>query len=314
MGMISRPLKETIQDMLQVSEFDIEEIREGFSKQVYRIKTKKDRYILYIWRRPLENKLTENQTKGAKYLFPDGFKYFIHNTKLLTDMGIRVPAIIFSGHRDEEDFDYALVECFEGQSYMEYMNKGGDIRTVADKVEVVMEKMASFKRSFYGPPMVNIPFPVPPVQLVFDFYAEELSIAAAIDSEISFLKSDLMYLMERKKNEVTDMDKEEYPLIHGELTPPHVYILENGEIGLIDIEGIKYFDIEYDRAVIHLAYGDAIPVPKYICKEKLEFYTLCLKIGHLSVAADYLAHVDKNHPWFQNVRESCLNELALKVR
>jgi hypothetical protein len=140
MGMISRPLKETIQDMLQVSEFDIEEIREGFSKQVYRIKTKKDRYILYIWRRPLENKLTENQTKGAKYLFPDGFKYFIHNTKLLTDMGIRVPAIIFSGHRDEEDFDYALVECFEGQSYMEYMNKGGDIRTVADKVEVVMEK------------------------------------------------------------------------------------------------------------------------------------------------------------------------------
>ena len=152
------------------------------------------------------------------------------------------------------------------------------------------------------------------MQLVFDFYAEELRIAAAIDSEISFLKSDLMYLMERKKNEVTDMDKEEYPLIHGELTPPHVYILENGEIGLIDIEGIKYFDIEYDRAVIHLAYGDAIPVPKYICKEKLEFYTLCLKIGHLSVAADYLAHVDKNHPWFRNVRESCLNELALKVR
>jgi len=107
--MISRVINEIIENSINISDFNIEELRGGFAKQVYKITTradniKTDNFILYIWRPPFENKLTENQTQGAEYLFPDGFKYFMHNTKLLTGIGIRVPCAIAVGHHDKGDF------------------------------------------------------------------------------------------------------------------------------------------------------------------------------------------------------------------
>jgi len=118
--MICQMPEEAIKSALDVSDFNIVEIRGGMSKQVYKIKTPADNFILYIWRRPFDNKLTENQTKGIEYLFPDGFSYFMHNTKLLADLGIRVPYVLAAGHHDDGDFDYAIVECFKGQSLGDY--------------------------------------------------------------------------------------------------------------------------------------------------------------------------------------------------
>ncbi|NLO82293.1 MAG: hypothetical protein GX094_04430 [Clostridiales bacterium] len=274
--MISQSLKETIKNVLNTSCFKIDEIRSGFSKRVYKIITQTDSFILYIWCRPYDNKLTENKTKGIDYLFPDGFAYFVHNTQLLTDMGVRVPYILTAGHHDDGDFDYAIDECFKGQSLHDYMRNGGNVGDIADKIMAVMDRMASKKRIFYGPPMENKPNDISEVQLVFNFTAEELNIASKLDNEVSVLQPN---------------------------------VLQNGEIGLIDIEGIKFFDIEYDWAVINLVYGDTIPLPKFINTEKLEFYKLCLKIGYISAATDYLKNVDGNDKWFRNVRESNLCDI-----
>jgi len=307
--MIDQLLKETIQNALNTSDFHIDEIRGGFSKQVYRITTQADSFMLYIWRRPCDNQLTENQTKGIEYLFPEGFTHFMHNTKLLTDLGIRVPYILVAGHHDEGDFDYAMVECFKGQSLDKYMRNGGNVAAVADKIITVMDRMAAEKRPFYGAPLDNEPNDIPAAQLVFDFTAEELNIASRLDNEVADIQSNLLHLMRQKMDEMMEMERQEYSLIHGELTPPHVFILENGDVGLIDIEGIKYFDVEYDWAVINLSYGDRIPLPESINNQKLEFYKLCWKIVHVSGAVDYLVHVDGHHEWFRNFRERNLQAL-----
>lgn len=119
--MISQSLKDRINNELGISDCNIDEIRGGISKQVYKITTRDDSFILYIWRRPYGDNLTENQTKGIEYLFPDGFTYFMYNTKLLTGIGIRVPHLFTAGHQDDGDFDYAVVECFKGQSLHDYI-------------------------------------------------------------------------------------------------------------------------------------------------------------------------------------------------
>ncbi len=135
---VSQSLKERIINELGISDCNIDEIRGGISKQVYKISTQGNRYILYIWRHPYDNKLTENKTKGIEYLFPDGFTYFMHNTKLLTDIGIRVPYVLCAEHHDDGDFDYAVVECFKGQSLHDYIRNGGNIGYVADKIIAVI--------------------------------------------------------------------------------------------------------------------------------------------------------------------------------
>ncbi len=48
----------------------------------------------------------------------------------------------------------------------------------------------------------------------------------------------------------------EYSLIHGELGPDHVLIDDDGHPVLIDIEGAKYFDAEWEHAFLRLRFGD----------------------------------------------------------
>lgn len=311
--MISQLLKEIIKNTLNTSNFSIEELRGGFSKQVYKITTQADNFILYIWQRPHDNKLTENQTRGIEYLFPDGFTYYTHNSKLLTDLGIRVPHILTAGYHADGDFDYAIVEYFKGQNMYEYMNSVGNTGAVADKIMEVMGRMAAKKRSFYGPPVKNKPIDISPGQLVYDFTAEELNIASKLDKDIADIQPNILHLMQQKMNEITETKNQEYSLIHGELTPDHVYILENGEVGLIDVDGVKYFDVEFDWALINLTYGNMMPIPKSINTEKFEFYKLCWKIEYVSVATDYLINVDGNHNWFRNSREKNLRDLKLMM-
>lgn len=121
-----------------------------------------------------------------------------------------------------------------------------------------------------------------------------MNITSKLDNELSAMQSGLIRLMKQKFDGIAETETQKFSLIHGELAPPHVFILENGEIGLIDIEGIIFFDIEYNWAVINFIYGDAIPLPKSVNTGKFEFYKLCWKIGHVSAAVDYLVHADSN--------------------
>ena len=84
----------------------------------------------------------------------------------------------------------------------------------------------------------------------------------------------------------------------------------DGELGLIDIEGAKYFDPEYDWAVVDLLYDGRIPPPEGLDRQRLEFYELCLKIGYLSASSDYLEHVDRKSKLFNGIRAA--NLLALR--
>ena len=179
---------ELIQKVLHTSDFHAEEIRGGISKQVYKITTKTDVFILYQWLRPYGGNLTENQTQGMEYLFPEGFLYFIHNTKLLQDLGVRVPHIVTTGHDNAEDFDYAMVEYLQGQSLDEYMKRGGNVRDVADKIIKIMNRMAVNKRVFYGSTMETEPNDISAITLDNHFYTEELDIASRFDAEIAGLK------------------------------------------------------------------------------------------------------------------------------
>ena len=298
--------KESIKELLRISDFSIVEIRGGISKQVYKISTQAESYMLYIWLRPYDGALTENQIDGVEYLFPDGFQYFVYNTELLCNIGVRVPKIITSGHYMDSNFNFAIVECFKGISLDEYIQNSGNISMFADKIADTMSKLSIQKRNYYGSPMEIKPNNISAAQLIFNFYAEELSIAYRLDSEINDLKENILILMQKKFSKIGETDNQEYSLVHGELTPPHIFILDDGEIGLIDIEGVKYFDVEYDWAVIDLMYSGKIPLPDTINMKKVEFYKICLKIGYMSAAADYLVNIDNNNKFFIDIRESNL--------
>lgn len=89
--------------------------------------------------------------------------------------------------------------------------------------------------------------------------------------------------------------RSDYRLIHGELGPDHVLIDERGDPVIIDIEGLMYFDVEWEHVFLRLRFG-----PHYgfldrrdLDRDRLALYKLAT---HLSLVAGPLRLLDGDFP------------------
>ncbi|WP_088283377.1 phosphotransferase [Kineosporia sp. A_224] len=88
--------------------------------------------------------------------------------------------------------------------------------------------------------------------------------------------------------------RQTYGLVHGELGPDHVLVTPAGEPVVIDIEGLAYFDIEWDHAWLQTRFGEDYPAlnPVDLDPHRLELFrfaqVLSLIEGPLRIAdTDY---------------------------
>jgi aminoglycoside phosphotransferase (APT) family kinase protein len=99
--------------------------------------------------------------------------------------------------------------------------------------------------------------------------------------------------------------REEYGLVHGELGPDHVLVTPSGEPALIDIEGLAYFDVEWEHAWLQMRFRDAYSTlhPVSLDPDRLDLYryaqTLSLIEGPLRIAdTDF-----PNRQWMRDLAE-----------
>jgi len=87
----------------------------------------------------------------------------------------------------------------------------------------------------------------------------------------------------------------DHRLIHGELGPDHVLIDSYGQPVLIDIEGLMFFDVEWEHVFLELRFGGHYPVlrPGGLDERRLAFYRLAM---HLSLIAGPLRLLDGDFP------------------
>ncbi|MET8248179.1 aminoglycoside phosphotransferase family protein [Streptomyces sp. NPDC005202] len=86
-----------------------------------------------------------------------------------------------------------------------------------------------------------------------------------------------------------------HPLVHGELGPDHVLLTPDGDPAIVDIEGLMYFDAEWEHVFLRLRFGrhyDALRAPG-LDESRLRLYTLAM---HLSLVAGPLRLLDGDFP------------------
>ncbi|WP_242454634.1 hypothetical protein [Bailinhaonella thermotolerans] len=89
--------------------------------------------------------------------------------------------------------------------------------------------------------------------------------------------------------------REEYGLIHGELGPDHVLVDGDGHAVLIDIEGLMYFDVEWEHVFLRLRFGEryaALSQPG-LDPQRLDLFMLAMR---LSLVAGPLRLLDGDFP------------------
>jgi hypothetical protein len=102
-----------------------------------------------------------------------------------------------------------------------------------------------------------------------------------------------------------------WALVHGELGPDHVLLDHRGEPVLIDIEGVKYFDVETEHVWARMRFGEhyAKLYRGGLDEDRLRFYQFCTT---LSLVAGPLRIADTSHPdreWFRELAELKLGEV-----
>ncbi|QIJ66722.1 phosphotransferase [Streptomyces sp. JB150] len=120
-----------------------------------------------------------------------------------------------------------------------------------------------------------------------------LAEAAARDGRIAAVHGDLAGLLRDLAAAVRPRAR--HTLVHGELGPDHVLLDAQGHPALIDIEGLMYFDAEWEHVFLRIRFGshyDVLRAPG-LDEDRLRLYRLAT---HLSLVAGPLRLLDGDFP------------------
>lgn len=92
-------------------------------------------------------------------------------------------------------------------------------------------------------------------QVVLERALEDLAEAAERDPRIGSAAAPLRDRLQELAARVTP--RTEHRLIHGELGPDHVLVDAQGHPVLIDIEGLMFFDVEWEHVFLQLRFGES---------------------------------------------------------
>jgi hypothetical protein len=267
----------------------------GSKKGVYRLRLDDDTsVILYVWA------VGENYWPPAPTVADDPFtdasgaELFAASHAALTAAGVRTPRLLMLD-RDGRHIpaDIALVEdagalTLEALMERDLAAAAAPLSTLGDAVR----RMHTTVSPHYGKLAAIARGEASQSRRTEDIIAERalrhLDAAATRDARLADaherVGDHVRYLRGLVK------ERPAYGLVHGELGPDHVLVTAAGEPAIIDIEGLAYFDVEWDHAWLQMRFGDAYPAlrPVDLDLDRLEFYryaqVLSLIEGPLRIA------------------------------
>lgn len=162
---------------------------------------------------------------------------------------------------------------------------------VSARLADVVRTMHDSRRDRYGRPGVEGADPVE--RLVLRRALRHLAEAAARVDRIAAVEDRLRDLLHERCAAVAP--RTEYGLIHGELGPDHVLVDDHDEPVLIDIEGVMFFDVEWEHVFLELRFGGGYSVFRRddLDADRLRLYRLAL---YLSLVAGPLRLLDGDFP------------------
>ncbi|MFJ4934524.1 phosphotransferase family protein [Streptomyces pseudovenezuelae] len=133
--------------------------------------------------------------------------------------------------------------------------------------------------------------------------------AALRDERIAGVREDLEESLRRLDAAVRPRGR--HSLIHGELGPDHVLLDDRGRPALIDVEGLMYFDVEWEHVFLRIRFQERYDVLRAPAREldedRLRLYRLAM---HLSLVAGPLRLVEGDFPHPEGMREIAEHNLG----
>lgn len=217
----------------------------------------------------------------------------------LDRLGVRVPAVRLVDRDGAGDrADLAIVEDLRGENLEELLAR--DPRAAAPvmaRLAESLEAMRSHRAPAYGKVAVvdggGTSRGTSCEEVVLDRALRDLAEAASRDPRIAGVR-------DRLEERLLDLaaavrPRAEHSVVHGELGPDHVLVDQDGRPAVIDIEGLMYFDVEWEHVFLRIRFHDAYrPLASGgLDEDRLALYLLAQR---LSLTAGPLRLLDGDFP------------------
>ncbi|MFB7668544.1 phosphotransferase family protein [Kitasatospora sp. NPDC056138] len=280
----------------------VSRLRGGSKKGVYRLTFDDDStVIVYIWD-DAENYWPSVQ--GAEdhtdpFSPASGIDLFEAANRHLDALGIRTPRIHLADRsRSHYPADIAVVEDVPGENLETLLHQ--DPHSAEPALARLAEALGVMRRHT-GPDFGKVALidnggisrGRSCEQVVLDRALEDLAEASSRDARMARAGDRLEDVVRRLAAAVRP--RTEYGLIHGELGPDHVLVDQHGDPVLIDIEGLMFFDVEWEHAFLRIRFGEHYRWLNSggLDQQRLDFYTLAMR---LSLVAGPLRLLDGDFP------------------
>ena len=281
----------------------VERLRGGSKKGVYRLAFDDGASVIgYVWGAGENYWPDAGAPDDGPFGGASGAGLFEAAHAELTALGVRVPRVyLIDRSRTAFGDDIALVEDVRGgtlESWLDDGRPGGE--TVLDRLAVALELMRARrdrrigKLALLGPDGdVAAAADRTCEQIVLDRTLDHLAQAAARVERVGAARARLAEITGELFAAVRP--RTDHRLIHGELGPDHVLVDGDGQPVLIDIEGLMFFDVEWEHVFLELRFGRNYEAlrPGGLDERRLRFYRLAM---HLSLIAGPLRLLDGDFP------------------
>jgi hypothetical protein len=278
----------------------VQRLRGGTKKGVYRlIFDDESTAVAYVWD-PSENYWPAQQPGTGDEdtdPFADacGSAEFEGAHELLARLGVQTPQIyLLDRSRAVYPADIALVEDVRGGSLEMQLQDG---RPVPQEALTRLRAALAVMHEHRAPGFGKIAGPGAGdrscEQVVLDQALGNLADAASRVERVAAVRGRLEDTARELAAAIRP--RRQYGLIHGELGPDHVLMDERGHPVIIDIEGLMFFDVEWEHAFLRLRFGEYYDWLRAgdLDEQRMRFYQLAL---HLSLIAGPLRLLDGDFP------------------
>lgn len=279
----------------------VSRLRGGTKKGVYRLSFDDDSTaIAYIWDEAENFWPSAPAGDPADAFSPaSGIELFEAAHRHLDSLQVRTPRIYLADRsREHYPADIAVVEDVPGGTLEAVLRDdphGAEV-TLA-RLADALELMQRHKGPNFGKVAViddgGISGGGSCEQVVLDRALDDLAEAASRDARIAGARGGLDNMVRELAAAVGP--RSDFGLIHGELGPDHVMVDRHGDPVLIDIEGLMFFDIEWEHAFLRIRFGEHYRwlTSGALDERRLAFYTLAMR---LSLVAGPLRLLDGDFP------------------
>jgi hypothetical protein len=277
----------------------VRRLRGSSKKGVYRLDFEDGTAVIgYVWS-PAENYWASAPRSAADERpgpFSDatGPDLFATAHTLLRSLGVRVPELYaLDQSRARLAADVALVEFVAGASLESRLDSGApEAREVVRRLRESLGVMHGHRHPRFG--RVGCPEPGGTCEgVVLERALGHLAEAAGRLPRISAARPRL----EQKLRDLAAAIEPrcQYGLIHGELGPDHVLVDDAGRPVLVDIEGLMYFDVEWEHAFLEMRFKGHYRLLRATAldERRMRLYRLA---EHLSLVAGPLRLADTDFP------------------